>query len=116
MALFSQAQEMQKDEKYEAAVKIYRQIACDYPKTKSGANSQFMVGYIYANHIKDLKQAEIELNRFIDKFGNVADSGLVAGARFELKWLGKDIDEIPILSDIGQGISAPTDTAATLGQ
>jgi len=98
--LFAQAQELQKQEKYEDAVRVYRQIARDYASSKQGANSQFMVGYIYANHIKDYPQAKIELERFIEKFGSKADSGLVAGARFELQYLGKSIDEIPILSNL----------------
>ncbi len=100
--LFAKAQDFQKQEKFEDAVRIYRKIVREYPKTRKAANSQFMIGYIYANHIRDYEQAKIELNRFIDKYGDVADSGLVAGAHFELKYLGKDIDEIPILSDVGK--------------
>lgn len=98
--LFAKAQDLQKDEKYDEAVKVYREIARDYSSTKQGANSQFMVGYIYANHIKDLGQAKIELQRFLDKFGASADSGLVAGAKFELEYLGKSIDDIPALSNL----------------
>jgi outer membrane protein assembly factor BamD (BamD/ComL family) len=111
--LFAKAQDLQKEEKYDEAVKVYRQIARDFSKTKQGANSQFMVGYIYANHIRDYEQAKIELNRFIEEFGPNADSGLVAGARFELEWMGKDIEEIPILANIGEG-SGGADTTAKI--
>jgi len=107
LELFAQAQELQKQEKFEEAVATYRRITREFPKTKQGANSQFMVGYIYANHIKDYAQAKIELERFIDKFGSVADSGLVAGARFELQYLGVSIDDIPILSHL-EGSSPDT--------
>jgi len=110
MELFAKAQEFQKNEKYEDAVRTYRSIVRDFPKTRQAINAQFMVGYIYANHIKDYEQAKLELNRFIDDFGAKADSGLVAGARFELKYLGKSIDEIPILTDVGG------DTAAAEGE
>lgn len=106
--LFAKAQELQKLEKYEDAVRTYRKIVREYPDSRKGANSQFMIGYIYANHIKDFEQAKIELNRFLDKFGAKADSGLVEGAKFELLYMGMDIDEIPILSDIGR-----EDTVAT---
>ncbi len=99
--LFAKAQGLQKDDKYDEAVRIYRQIVREYPDSKKAANSQFMIGYIYANHIDDLEQAQIELNRFLEKFSETADSGLVAGAQFELKYLGKDIDEIEILSELG---------------
>jgi len=106
--MFAKAQDFQKQEKFEDAVKTYRDIARNYPTTKQGANSQFMVGYIYANHIKDYEQAKIELNRFIEKYSTTADSGLVEGAKFELQYLGKSIDEIPILSDLD---ASPADTA-----
>ena len=103
--LFANAQQLQQEEKFNDAVKVYRQIAEKYPKSRQGANSQFMVGYIYANHLKDLEQARIELNRFLDKFSAVSDSGLIAGAKFELQFLGKDISEIPTLSGLEQGDS-----------
>ncbi len=110
--LFAKAQELQKDEKFEEAINTYRQLVREFPKTKQAANSQFMVGYIYANHVKDYEQGKIELQRFIDKFSSVADSGLIAGAQFELQWMGKDIEDIPILSNIGEPTPS-IDTAKT---
>lgn len=96
-----QARELQKDQKFDLAVKIYRKIIKESPGSHDAGNAQFMIGYIYANHLKDLEQAKIELNRFLEKYSDVADSGLVAGAKFELNYLGKDIEDIPILSQIG---------------
>ncbi len=104
--MFAKAQELQKQEKYLDAIEIYRKIIREFPETRQGANSQFMIGYIYANHVKDYEQAKLELNRFLEKFSEVADSGLVAGAKFELDHLGKDIDQIPILSGISGEDSA----------
>lgn len=101
LELFAKAQELQKDEKYAEAIDVYRQIARDFPKTRHGANSQFMIGYIYANHVNDTAQARTELNRYLEKFAEYSDSGLVVGARFELDNLGKSIDEIPIIAQIG---------------
>ncbi len=109
--LFAKAQELQKDEKFDEAIRTYRQLVREFPKTKQGANSQFMIGYIYANHVKDYEQGKIELQRFIDKFSSTADSGLIAGAKFELQWMGKDIEDIPILANIGES-SPKTDTTA----
>ena len=100
--LFAKAQELQKDKKHSEAVEIYRQICARYPTTKQGANSQFMIGYTYANDIKDFEQARIELQRFLDTYSTIADEGLVEGAKFELENLGKDIDEIPILIQTGE--------------
>ena len=109
--LFASAQQFQQQEKWNDAIKTYRKIATDYANTRQGANSQFMVGYIYANHIKDYEQAKTELQRFIDKFGASSDSGLVAGAKFEMQYMGKSIDEIPILSSIGGGTPDTTQPA-----
>lgn len=97
---FTKAQDFQKQEKYLDAITVYRQIAKDFPKTREGANSQFMIGFIYANHLQDFTQAKAELTTFLDKFTSVADSGLVEGARFELKFMGKPIDEIPTLAPL----------------
>jgi len=101
MELLAQAQELQQTEKWEDAIRTYRKIAREYPETKQGANSQFMIGYIYANHLKDTVQAKTELNRFLENFADVADSGLVVGAKFEMKYMGMDIEDIPVLSEIG---------------
>ena len=95
--LFAKAQELQKNKKHSEAVEIYRQITRDFPKTKQGANSQFMIGYTYANDIKDYEQARIDLNRFLETYSDIADAGLIEGAKFEIENLGKNIDEIPIL-------------------
>jgi len=108
--LFAKAQEFQKKEKYEDAIQTYRRIVKDYSDTRQGANSQFMIGYIYANHVKDLEQAVIELNRFLDEYSEVSDSGLIAGAKFELLYMGKDIDDIPILTDLGGKDSLVTES------
>jgi len=99
---FAAAQQLQQDEKWAEAIKTYRKIAEEYPESRQGANSQFMVGYIYANQLKDYEQARIELNRFLDKFSAVADSGLIVGARFELQYMGRSIEEVPVLSELGQ--------------
>ncbi|MCF7811713.1 outer membrane protein assembly factor BamD [bacterium] len=100
--LFSQAQELQQAEKYDDAIRTYKKIAHEYNKSRLAANSQFMVGYIYANHLKDLEQARIEFNRFLDNYSATADSGLVVGAKFELEYLGKNIEDIPVLSTVGE--------------
>jgi outer membrane protein assembly factor BamD (BamD/ComL family) len=100
--LFSQAQDLQQAEKYNDAIKTYKQIAREHDNSRLAANSQFMIGYIYANHLKDLEQAKIEFNRFLENYTETADSGLVVGAKFELEYLGKNIEDIPVLSSVGE--------------
>ena len=109
--LFAKAQELQKDENFAEAIATYRKLAKEFPNSKQAANSQFMIGYIFANHLNDFEQAKIELNRFIDEYKTVADSGLIAGARFELEHLGQSIDEIPILSNLGDSEPPKTDAS-----
>lgn len=111
--LFKEAQEMQQAQKYEDAVRIYRKIIRDHPDSDKCPNSQFMIGYIYANHINDYEQAKIELERFLEKYEATSDSGLVVGAKFELQWLGKSIEEIPVLANLNEKDStgAVTDTS-----
>lgn len=101
--MFAKAQELQKDEKFSEAIKMYGRIAKDHKDTREAANSQFMIGYIYANHIKDFDKAKSEFVRFLDNFADVADSGLISGAHFEMQFMGMSIEEIPILNELGDG-------------
>jgi len=100
--MFAKAQEMQKSEKFNEAIQVYRKIVKKHPKTRQASNSQFMIGYISSNHLNDIEQAKIELNRFLSDYAEIADSGLIAGAKFELEFMGKSIDEIPILSNLNE--------------
>lgn len=108
-SMFNQAQELQMANKHEEAIKVYREIIKKAPNSKMGANSQFMIGFIFNNYLRDTAQARIELTRFLEKYSKIADSGLVAGAKFELEYLGKDISEIPILSQL-EPEPTPVDT------
>ena len=93
--MFLGVQQLQQEEKYEDAIKLYRKIADTHHDSRQGANSQFMIAYIYSNHLQDTSNARIEFNRFLDEFSAAADSGLIEGAKFELKYMGMSIDEIP---------------------
>jgi len=108
--LFSAAQDLQKQEKYQDAIKIYQQIAKEFPKSREGSNSQFMIGFIYANHLQDYTKAKAELETFLAKFTATADSGLIEGAKFELRFMGKPIDDIPNLSETNNTATAKVDT------
>ena len=47
----------------------------------------FMVGFIYANHLKELDKAETVLKEFLQKF---PDDELAPSVKWELKHLGQD--------------------------
>ncbi|MFC2150785.1 tetratricopeptide repeat protein [Calditrichota bacterium] len=97
----AQAQELLKEQKYDAAIKVYRKIIRENPGSRLAGNAQFMIGFTYANSMNDLEQAKIEFNRFLDSYAAVAESGLIAGAKFELENLGKNVEEIEVISKIG---------------
>ncbi len=99
--MMARAQEMQEKQNFEQAIKAYKQVVEKFPQTREGANSQFMIGFLYGNYLNDHDNAKKELETFLANFSEFADSGLVKGAEFELKFMGKSIDEIPILSGLG---------------
>ncbi len=81
-------------EKFQEAVGKYEKLVKLYPEGKNAANSQFMVGWIYANEIKDLEKAKAAYEAFLEKYSTVADSGIVVGAKVELEFLGKPVDSL----------------------
>ncbi|RJP78531.1 MAG: outer membrane protein assembly factor BamD [Candidatus Zixiibacteriota bacterium] len=98
--VFGEAKALQEQGKFAEAVAAYEKFVQMYPKSKSAPQAQFMVGFIYANELKDVAKAEAAYKTFLNKFESMADSGMVASAQWELKYLGKDINEIEELSTI----------------
>ncbi len=78
-------------------ISSFRRVIQEYAKQNYAALSQFMVGFIYANTFSDTTQARIEYNLFLQ---NYPDHELVPSVEWELKYLGKDIDNILELSAI----------------
>lgn len=109
--MMARAQELQEKQNFGEAIKAYKQVVSQYPKTREGANSQFMIGFLYGNYLNDHENAKAALETFLADFSEYADSGLVRGAEFELQFMGKSIDEIPILSGLGDKNEAADTTA-----
>lgn len=84
------------------AIKVYERIIDKYKGTERSANAHFMIGYVYANDIKDLKKAEKYYKSFIEKYPT---NILAPSAEWELKHLGKSLEEIPELQSVTQGDS-----------
>lgn len=80
---------------FQRSVATYQRLLTDLPQSAHAAQSQFMVGYIYANEIKDLDRARQAYEAFQQKFPQHDLSDDVA---FELSHLGKDINELEFLS------------------
>jgi len=97
-ALFSEAKSLQEEAKFTEAAAKYELLVQQYPKSEYAPQSQFMVGFIYANELKELDKAKAAYETFLKNYSATSDSGMVASARWELANLGKDINEIEDLS------------------
>jgi len=84
----------------EKAIKIYQNVIKKYKKDEWDAKAHFMIGYVYANDLKDLKQAEKYYKSFLEKYPT---NTLAPSAEWELKNLGKSLEEIPELRVVTQG-------------
>ena len=82
---------------FNKALKEYRIVLIDYKGSKEEALAQFMIGYIYANVLKDFDKARSEYQVFLDRFPK---HELFPSVKFEIDYLGKDINEIPALKHI----------------
>jgi tetratricopeptide (TPR) repeat protein len=110
--LFNEAKKLQEEGKYADAVASYQNLVNLHPRGKFAPQSQFMIGFIYANELKEYDKAEKAYRKFLDAYSSSADSGMVASAEWELKNLGKDINEIEDLSIIlSGGAETKADTA-----
>ena len=75
----------------------FKKIIDFYSNGKHAAKSMFMIGFINANHTKNYEEAKIYYTLFIEKYPK---HELKNHAEFELKNLGKDINDLPIFSAI----------------
>ncbi|MFL2989143.1 MAG: tetratricopeptide repeat protein, partial [Candidatus Neomarinimicrobiota bacterium] len=82
---------------FEKALTEYRIVLSRYTGSKEEALAQFMIGYIYANVLKDFVSARKEYQIFLDNFPK---HELHPSVKFEIDYLGKDINEIPALKHI----------------
>ena len=76
--LFDQAQNT---EDPAARLKIYEQIVAQHGDTQYAAQAQFMIGFIYAEELKDKERARAALTALIERYPS---SELVDSARFML--------------------------------
>ena len=96
--VFNEAKQLQEDANYADAVTKYEKLVQMHPKSKYAAQAQFMIGFIYANELDDLDKAKVAYEKFLEVYASESDSGMVASAEWELRNLGKDINEIEDLS------------------
>ncbi|MBN2105560.1 tetratricopeptide repeat protein [bacterium] len=82
---------------FDMAVSTFESLIDKYSDTKFAPQAQFMIGFIYANNVADTSKARQAYEAFLAKYPN---HELVSSVEWELKYLGKDINEIPELMNL----------------
>jgi outer membrane protein assembly factor BamD (BamD/ComL family) len=95
--LFEKAKKSQEESNFPAAIEAYQDIVKRFPKSTQAPQCQFMVGYLYANHMKNMDLAKQAYSTFIK---NYPEHELVKDAQWELDHLGKDVNQIEELNKI----------------
>ncbi|MBI5463633.1 MAG: tetratricopeptide repeat protein, partial [Ignavibacteriales bacterium] len=95
--LFERAKKAQEAQDFNGAIASYQEIVKTFPKSPQAPQCQFMVGYLYANHLKNIDMAKKAYSDFIRSF---PEHELVKDAQWELDHLGKDVNEIEELNKI----------------
>jgi len=108
--LFDKAKKFQEESNFQAAIDCYQEIVKRFPKSQQAPQCQFMVGYLYANHLKNMEMAKEAYRTFIH---NYPEHDLIKDAQWELDHLGKDVNEIEELNRIlgRDSAAAKSDTA-----
>ncbi|NOR44949.1 MAG: outer membrane protein assembly factor BamD [Candidatus Delongbacteria bacterium] len=95
--LFVEAQEFAYVGMYAHAIEDYKLFLKSFPKSDKVANVKFLIAFTYHNNLEDLDNATKEYNEFIKQYPN---SPLKVSAEFELKNIGKTIEEIEMFKDL----------------
>lgn len=95
--LFDRANKFQEESNFEGAIGAYTEIVQRFPTSDKAPQCQFMVGYLYANQLKNIEKAKEAYQGFIR---NWPEHELVKDAQWELDHLGKDVNEIEELNRI----------------
>jgi TolA-binding protein len=95
--MFENAKKFQEQGDFQSAVDTYQQIVKRYPKSPEAPQCQFMVGYLYANHLKNIDMAKDAYQTFIR---NYPENDLVKDAQWELDHLGQDVNNIEELNRV----------------
>tara|TARA_S200000501_G_scaffold190210_1_gene179072 strand:- start:57853 stop:58590 length:738 start_codon:yes stop_codon:yes gene_type:complete len=82
---------------FPTAIQELRKVSENYKDSSQEPHARFMIGYIFANYLNDYESAKIEYELFLNLFPS---HELVPSVEFELKYLGKNINEIPALKHI----------------
>lgn len=79
------------------SIQEYRKFSTTFPNNSKVPFSIFMQGYIYANELMNYDSAGVLYENFIESYPN---HEIVESVKFELKYLGFGINEIPELKHL----------------
>jgi outer membrane protein assembly factor BamD (BamD/ComL family) len=84
-------------QEFETCVDKYTYIADEYPSHPDAPKARFMAGYTLANIMGEYDRAKVEYEKFIRDYPK---HSLSESVQFELRNLGKELDEIEELKGI----------------
>ncbi len=84
---------------FSKAIDEYENLRTLYPNSKQVPFSLFMQGFIQANMLANFNQARANYSMFLEEY---PEHELYQSVKFELKYLGKEIKEIPELKHLTQ--------------
>lgn len=79
-------------DEYALGISLLEKITEKYPNARRAAEAQFMKGFVWANTASDTAMARVEYGRFLSMYPK---HELATSVEWELKYLGKDINDIP---------------------
>lgn len=83
---------------YEGCIAILDSLPLRYPESEYVERARFLKGYTLSNQIKDTSRARVAYEDFLRQHPN---SQLVPSVEFEIRTLGKGLDEIELLIQEG---------------
>jgi len=89
--IFSEAQKLQSENEFKKSADLYKKLLKEYPESQHYASSLFMLGFLYANDIRDMEKAREYYSEFLRKY---PEHELADDVEFELKNLGKSVTDI----------------------
>lgn len=95
--LFQKATLAQEQSDFPTAIKAYEDLVKRFPSSSNAPKCQFMIGYLYANHMKQPDKAREAYQAFIKAF---PEHLLVKDAQWELDHLGMDVNQIDELNKV----------------
>ncbi|UCG52153.1 MAG: peptidyl-prolyl cis-trans isomerase [Candidatus Latescibacterota bacterium] len=82
-------------------IRHYEQIVNKYPDSKYAAEALFMIGFVYAEELKSMPDADRALNRVLDEY---PQSEVAKTAQWMLENLNKPLPEFEDLDDLNEQI------------